>query len=63
LKIEKLSIKLKKILRQRKLMKQKMKLAAEKFNNKPLKNDWILYAVECGILNCVEIDSNIETNE
>ena len=44
-----------------------MKLTAEKFNNKPLKNTWILYAIECGILNCVdggdEKNNSNENNE
>lgn len=31
-------------------MKHKYKLAAEKFNNKPLKPDWIRFAMDLGIL-------------
>ena len=31
-------------------MKQKYKLAAEKFNNKPLKPDWIRFAMDLGLL-------------
>jgi brefeldin A-resistance guanine nucleotide exchange factor 1 len=38
------------MLRERKMMKQKYKLAAEKFNKKPLKSDWIRFAIDLGIL-------------
>lgn len=38
------------MLRERKLMKQKLKLAAEKFNKKPMKADWIRFAMDLGIL-------------
>lgn len=38
------------MLRQRKLMKHKYKLASEKFNNKPLKADWIRFSMDLGIL-------------
>jgi brefeldin A-resistance guanine nucleotide exchange factor 1 len=38
------------MLRERKLMKQKLKLAAEKFNKKPLKPDWIRFSMDLGIL-------------
>ena len=38
------------LLRQRKLKKQKYKLAAEKFNKKPLKSDWVRFAMDLGIL-------------
>ena len=38
------------MLRHRKLMKHKYKLAAEKFNNKPLKPDWIRFAMDLGLL-------------
>lgn len=31
-------------------MKQKLKLAAEKFNKKPMKPDWIRFAIDLGIL-------------
>jgi hypothetical protein len=33
------------ILRQRKLKKQRLHLAAEKFNDKPMKADWIHFAL------------------
>ena len=38
------------ILRQRKLKKQRLRLAAEKFNEKPLKADWIHFALSLGLL-------------
>jgi len=38
------------VLRQRKLKKQRLKLAAEKFNEKPLKNEWIRFSVELGLI-------------
>jgi hypothetical protein len=38
------------LLRQRKEKKQKMLKAAEKFNAKPLKNDWIAFALEQSLL-------------
>ena len=38
------------MLRERKLMKQKYKLAAEKFNKNPLKPDWIRFAMDLNIL-------------
>lgn len=38
------------VLRERKLKKQKYKLAAEKFNKKPLKSDWVRFAMDLGIL-------------
>lgn len=38
------------VLRQRKFMKQKLKLAAEKFNKSPLKPEWIKFAIDLGIL-------------
>jgi golgi-specific brefeldin A-resistance guanine nucleotide exchange factor 1 len=38
------------VLRQRKLKKQRLRLAAEKFNDKPLKSEWIKFALELGIL-------------
>jgi brefeldin A-resistance guanine nucleotide exchange factor 1 len=38
------------MLRERKMMKQKYKLAAEKFNKKPLKSDWIRFAIDLGIM-------------
>lgn len=38
------------LLRQRKMKKQKYKLAAEKFNKKPLKSDWVRFAMDLGIL-------------
>eukprot|EP01034_Spumella_vulgaris_P022369 gene22369-28491_t len=37
-------------LRQRKLMKSKFKLAGDKFNAKPLKADWVRFAIDIGIL-------------
>ena len=47
------------MLRERKLMKQKYKLAVEKFNKKPLKPDWIRFALDLGIL---EPTSTSKTN-
>ncbi len=38
------------MLRERKLKKQKYKLAAEKFNKKPLKSEWVRFAIDLGIL-------------
>ena len=38
------------ILRQRKLKKQRLRLAAERFNEKPLKADWIHFALSLGLL-------------
>ena len=51
-------------LRNRKLMKQKLKLAAEKFNNKPLKIEWIRFAIDLGILKSKsELSSTSESKE
>lgn len=38
------------MLRQRKLRKQRLTMAAEKFNEKPLKLEWITFASELGLL-------------
>ena len=38
------------VLRQRKLKKQRLKLAAEKFNEKPLKNEWLRFSLELGLI-------------
>ena len=38
------------VLRQRKLKKQRLRLAAEKFNENPLKQDWIRLCIELGLL-------------
>ena len=38
------------VLRQRKLKKQRIRLAAEKFNEKPLHVDWICFAVDLSLL-------------
>lgn len=38
------------VLRQRKLKKQRLKLAAEKFNEKPLKNEWLRFSLELGLV-------------
>ncbi len=38
------------VLRQRKLKKQLIKATTEKFNDKPLKNDWIVFALDLGLL-------------
>jgi hypothetical protein len=43
-------------LRQRKEKKQRMLKAAEKFNAKPLKNEWITYALEQGLVAPVVAD-------
>ena len=45
------------VLRSRKIMKQKLKLAAERFNAKPLKVEWVKYAVKIGILDPKQQDS------
>lgn len=50
------------LLRQRKIMKQKLKLAAERFNVKPLKVDWVKYALKIGILEPKSIDNNPTTD-
>ncbi len=46
------------LLRQRKIMKQKLKLAAERFNAKPLKVDWVKYALKIGILEPKKSENN-----
>jgi Guanine nucleotide exchange factor in Golgi transport N-terminal len=38
------------VLRQRKLKKQRLRLASEKFNEKPLKPDWVHFALSLGLL-------------
>lgn len=42
------------VLRARRLKKQQLRLIAEKFNEKPLKSEWISYAIELGILSASE---------
>ena len=42
------------VLRARRLKKQQLRLVAEKFNEKPLKSDWINYAIELGVLHANE---------
>ena len=52
------------VLRARRLKKQQLKLVAEKFNEKPLKSDWISYAVELGVLPASEIgEDNIKSKQ
>ena len=43
-------------------MKQKLKLAAERFNVKPLKVDWVKYALKIGILEPKTVDNNPPTD-
>ena len=38
------------VLRQRKLKKQRLRLASEKFNEKPLKPDWMHFALSLGLI-------------
>jgi golgi-specific brefeldin A-resistance guanine nucleotide exchange factor 1 len=38
------------VLRQRKLKKQRLRLAAEKFNEKPLNHDWVRFAADLSLL-------------
>ena len=38
------------VLRQRKLRKQRLRLASEKFNEKPLKADWMHFALSLGLI-------------
>lgn len=38
------------VLRQRKFKKQRLRLAAEKFNEKPLKPDWVHFALSLGLV-------------
>lgn len=39
-------------------MKQKFKLAGDKFNEKPLKKEWIQFAIDLGILKPISGDDN-----
>jgi hypothetical protein len=48
------------MLRQRKLMKSKFKLAGDKFNIKPLKSEWIRFAIEIGILKPIDANSRMD---
>jgi len=43
------------VLRQRKLKKQRLRLAAEKFNEKPLKADWVHFALSLGLLQAAPV--------
>ncbi len=38
------------MLRKRKLIKQRLKFIVEDFNQKPLKQDWLRFAVEAGLI-------------
>jgi hypothetical protein len=46
------------VLKQRKLKKQRMTQAAEKFNAKPLKDEWLKVALELGLISLLSIESN-----
>jgi brefeldin A-resistance guanine nucleotide exchange factor 1 len=41
-------------------MKQKIKAVSEKFNDKPLKQDWLKAAVECGLLMTIDSERSVE---
>mmetsp|Transcript_20608 Transcript_20608/g.29575 ORF Transcript_20608/g.29575 Transcript_20608/m.29575 type:complete len:1961 (+) Transcript_20608:126-6008(+) len=43
------------ILRQRKLKKQRLRLASEKFNEKPLSSDWVRFAADLSLLPKIQI--------
>lgn len=43
------------ILRQRRLKKQRMRLAAEKFNEKPLGHEWVRFAADLSLLPKIQI--------
>jgi hypothetical protein len=43
------------VLRQRRLKKQRMKLAAEKFNEKPLGHEWVRFAADLSLLPKIQI--------
>jgi Sec7-like guanine-nucleotide exchange factor len=49
------------VLRARRLKKQHLKLVAEKFNDKPLKSEWISYATQFGILTSAASSSGHES--
>lgn len=51
------------VLRARRLKKQQLRLIAEKFNEKPLKSDWISYAIELGILPASETGDDQQVNK
>ena len=52
------------ILRQRKLKKQRLRLASEKFNEKPHKADWMHFALSLGLLRpATVIDKNQTHNQ
>ena len=46
------------VLRQRKLKKQRLRLASEKFNEKPLKADWMHFALSLGLIRPYAIHNN-----
>lgn len=47
------------ILRQRKLKKQRLRLAAEKFNEQPLKAEWLKFSLELGLIHFANTDTPI----
>ena len=51
------------MLRQRKLKKQRLKMIAEKFNEKPLKADWIDFASDLNLMpkSCVDSFNKFNT--